>query len=44
MIDNPVHDGILREEGDDLHAAATLGAEHGVNLIDLERGNDRGPD
>jgi hypothetical protein len=35
VIDNPVHDGILREEGDDLHAAATLGAEHGVNLIDL---------
>jgi len=30
MIDNPIHNGILRDEGDDLRGAATLGAEHKV--------------
>jgi len=25
MPDNPVHNGTLRDEGDDLHSAATLG-------------------
>jgi hypothetical protein len=28
MIDNPIHNGILRDEGDDLRGAAALGAEH----------------
>ena len=35
MIDNPVHNGILRDESDDLHRPPALGADHGVNLIDL---------
>ena len=35
MIDDPVHNGILRDESDDLHSAATLGADHRIYLIDL---------
>ena len=35
MINNPVHNGNLRDEGDDLHPAPALGADHRVNLIDL---------
>ena len=27
MIDNPVHNGILRDESDDLHRAAALGTD-----------------
>ena len=35
VIDDAVHHGMLREEGDDLHPAAALGADHRVHLIDL---------
>ena len=35
MIDNPVHNGILRDEIDDLYRPPALGADHRVNLIDL---------
>jgi len=35
MINNPVHNGNLRDEGDDLHPASALRAGHGVHLIDL---------
>jgi len=35
MIDYPIHDGNLRDEGDDLHPAAALGAGHRINFIDL---------
>jgi hypothetical protein len=35
MIDYPIHDGNLRDEGDDLHSAAALGTDHRINLIDL---------
>ena len=28
MVDNPFHDGMLRDEGDDLHPAPALGADH----------------
>ena len=32
---NPIHDGNLREEGDDLHPAPAFRADHRVHLIDL---------
>ena len=35
MIDYPIHDGNLRDEGVDLHSAAALGTDHRINLIDL---------
>ena len=35
MINNPIHDGNLREEGDDLHPAPAFRADHRVHLIDL---------
>jgi hypothetical protein len=35
MIDNPIHNGNLRDEGDDLHSAPALGADQRVNLIDF---------
>jgi hypothetical protein len=35
MIDNPIHHGILRDEGDDLHPASALRAGHGFHLIAL---------
>jgi len=33
MIDNPIHDGNLRDEGDDLHPAPAFRADHRVHLI-----------
>jgi len=35
VVDDAVHRGIVGEEGDDLHRAAALGADHRVNLIDF---------
>jgi len=35
MVDDPVHDDMVREERDDLHLAAAAGAEHRVVLVDL---------
>jgi len=35
VIDNPVHNGNLRDEGDDLHPSPALRADHRVHLIDL---------
>ena len=35
VIDDAIHRGILREEGDDLHSAAALETDHRVNLIDF---------
>ena len=35
MINNPIHDGYLCEEGDDLHPAPAFRADHRINLIDL---------
>jgi len=35
MINNPIHDVMLREEGNDLHPAPAFGTEHGVDFIDL---------
>ena len=32
VVDDPVDDSVLREEGDDLHSAAAPGAEHRVDL------------
>jgi hypothetical protein len=32
MIDNPVNDGIRRQEGDNLHPTAAFWADHRVNL------------
>jgi len=29
VVDDPVHDGMLREEGDDAHRPSASGAEHG---------------
>ena len=42
VIDDPIHDGVLREEGDDLHPAAAPGTDHRVDLIDLA--DHLGPD
>ena len=35
VIDNPVHNGNLRDEGDDLHPAPALRAGHWIHLLDL---------
>jgi hypothetical protein len=35
VINDPVNHGIIGEEGDDLHRAAALGADQGVDFIDL---------
>ena len=35
MVDNPVHGGIIGDEGDDLHHSPAFGAGHRVHLIDL---------
>jgi hypothetical protein len=35
MINNPIHDVMLREEGNDLHPAPAFRADHRVHLIDL---------
>jgi hypothetical protein len=35
VIDDAIHHGNLREEGDDLHPAPAFRAGHRVNLIDL---------
>ena len=35
MIDNPVHNSLLRDESDDLHRPPARGADHRVNLVDL---------
>ena len=35
VVDDAVHHGIVGEEGDDLHLATVLGADHRVNLIDF---------
>jgi len=35
VVDDPVDDGVLREEGNDLHPAPAFGTEHGVDFIDL---------
>jgi hypothetical protein len=41
VTDNPVHHGIFCKEGDDVHMATALGAEHGIDLVDLA--DHRGP-
>ena len=35
MLDDTVHHREVAKEGDDLHRAPALGAEHRVNLIDF---------
>ncbi len=35
MMDDPVHHGIVCEEGNDAHLASVLGAEQGVHLMDF---------
>ncbi len=35
MVDDPVHGGMIREEGDDLHPAAAAGTDHGVDFVDF---------
>ena len=35
VIDDPVDDGRLGEEGDDLHPAAAFRTDHGVDFVDL---------
>ena len=35
VVDDPVHYGGLREEGDDFHPASALRANHRIDLIDL---------
>jgi hypothetical protein len=35
MIDNPIQNGLLRDESDDLHRPPALGADHRVNLINF---------
>ncbi len=35
MVDNPVHGGIIRDEGDDLHYPAALAAEHLIDVKNL---------
>ena len=35
VVNDLLHHGIVSEESDDLHVAATLGADHGVNFEDL---------
>ena len=35
VVYDPVDDGMLRQEGNDLHCASAPRAEHRVNLIDL---------
>jgi len=35
MLHYPIHDGNLRDEGDDLHPAPAFRADHRVHLIDL---------
>lgn len=41
MANDAVHEATVREERDDLHRAATLGIEEGVNLLD--RADHLGP-
>jgi hypothetical protein len=33
VVDDPVHDGMVRQEGDDLHLAAALWTEEGINKV-----------
>ena len=35
VIDYPIHDGNLRDEGDGLHSAAALGADLRVDFIGI---------
>jgi len=35
VIDDPVHGGIIGDEGHDLHLTSAFGAEEGVDLIDF---------
>ena len=36
VVDDPVDNGMLPEEGDDLHRPSTFWIDHGVDLVDLE--------
>jgi hypothetical protein len=36
MIDDPVHGGIIGDEGDDLHHFPALRTDHRIDLIDVE--------
>jgi hypothetical protein len=35
VLDDPIDNGVLHEEGDDAHRASAAGTAHGVDLIDL---------
>jgi hypothetical protein len=35
MFDDPVHDGMLREESDDLHSTAAIRTKHRIDLVDF---------